>query len=234
MTAAICYPAIYHPAMKGETMTFVISKAALMLLSILSIILLMQSFSALAHPNEACGVVRNIVDGDTFDVAIQNTDQRMISNVESVRIADVNSPEMATPDGPPAKDFASAVLLNKRVYLDIDDKSGRDPYGRLVCVVYLAGVRGQPIINPCFNRMLVDSGYAEIDNFTDNEFNPSDWWPEHKSKNVPMPEPNNLVGGLERFAGDLLNRLSENQMSGLEMLKKQAEDWLHSQTSGRN
>jgi endonuclease YncB( thermonuclease family) len=189
---------------EGENMTFVIFRVVLMLLSILSIILLLQSFSAKALPNEAYGVVKNVVDGDTFDVAIEKTNHRMISEMERVRIADVNSPEMATPEGPPAKDFASAVLLNKRVYLDIDDLSVRDPHGRLVCVVYLAGVHGQPIIAPCFNRMLVDSGNAKLENFTNNEFDPSDWWPEHKSKNMLLPEPGDFIGGLERFAGNLL------------------------------
>ena len=33
-----------------------------------------------------------------------------------------------------------------------------------------------PILTPSFNRILVDSGYAEIDDFTNNEFTPDSWW----------------------------------------------------------
>lgn len=37
------------------------------------------------------------MDGDTFDIRIEETDPRVVYEVERVRLADVDSPEMATP-----------------------------------------------------------------------------------------------------------------------------------------
>lgn len=72
--------------------------------------------------------------------------------------------------------------MGKKVWLDIDNTSedGRDPYDRLLAVVYLEDLNETNnitinVTHP-FNRLLVDAGYAVIKNFTDNEFNPDDWW----------------------------------------------------------
>jgi len=163
------------------------TKHILFLLVILTCLL---PILTLAAPNEASGTVTNVVDGDTFDIQIIDSDPRIENSIERIRLADVNSPEMSTPKGPPAKDFSAAVLLNKTVWLDIDDRSedGRGPYGRLICVVYLAGLDGQFIPSPCFNRVLADSGHAVIDDFTNNEFTPGDWWVSQKVDEV-APEP---------------------------------------------
>ena len=106
-----------------------------------------------------------MVDGDTFDVTIEKADEKVLYTVERIRLADVDSPEIESDSGLDARDFTYAVLKNKRVYLDIDDLSGngRDSYGRLICVVYLSGVYGQPIFAPNFNRLLVDSGHAKLE-----------------------------------------------------------------------
>src|SRR5690606_16646827 len=94
---------------------------------------------ALGAPYEASGIVTNVVDGDTFDLRIDKTDPRIIYEIERVRLADVDSPEMRTPEGPLAKAYSTEILLGQRVWLDIDDRSkdGRDPYERLLAVVYL-------------------------------------------------------------------------------------------------
>jgi micrococcal nuclease len=94
---------------------------------------------ALAAPDEASGIVTNVVDGDTFDLRIEKTDPRIIYEIERVRLADVDSPEMSTPEGPPAKAFTTETLLGQKVWLDIDNKpkDGRDMYDRLLAVVYL-------------------------------------------------------------------------------------------------
>jgi endonuclease YncB( thermonuclease family) len=132
---------------------------------------------AFALQDEAFGIVTNVIDGDTLDVTIEKASSKVTHDIERVRLADVDSPEMESEDGPAARDFTYAVLMNKKVYLDIDDfsENGRDSYGRLVCLVYMAGVYGQPISAPNFNRLLVDSGHARLNNFTNNEFDPDDW-----------------------------------------------------------
>ena len=55
---------------------------------------------ALGAPYEASGIVTNVVDGDTFDLRIDKTDPRIIYEIERVRLADVDSPEMRTPIPP--------------------------------------------------------------------------------------------------------------------------------------
>ena len=180
---------------------------------------------ATAAIDETYGVVTKVVDGDTFYVAIQKADPRIISSVEDIRLADVNSPEMSTSDGPAARDFTYAVLMGKRVYLDIDDLKVRDEYGRLVCVVYLTGAYGQPLTTPCFNRMLVDSGHAVIDNFTDNEFDPRDWWSGTGQGMVLGPAESQLQG--------LINPLQQSAEKELNKEAKNALSWLGSQISNQ-
>ena len=82
-----------------------------------------------------------------------------------------------------AEDFAVAILLNKTVWLDIDDRSpdGRNSDGELVAVLRLSGLDGRPVISPTFNRMLVDCGIAEVNDSLENEFDPSDWWPPREN-----------------------------------------------------
>ena len=181
--------------------------------------------------SEAYGVVTNIVDGDTFDVTIEKADSRIFSSVERIRLADVNSPEMNTSTGPDAKDFTFAVLMNKRIYLDIDDLSGngRDAYGRLICVAYLTGIYGQPTTSPSFNRMLVESGHARLKNSTDNEFDPEDWWLEEDSGSGS----GSIGDELENQLHDLLIQLQNDAGKELDKKATDALDWLKGQISVR-
>lgn len=132
---------------------------------------------ALAAPNEASGTVTNVVDGDTFDLQIEKTDPRIIYEIVRVRLADVDSPEVSTPEGQPAKDYTTEALLGKKVWLDIDDRSGdgRDPYGCILAVVYLVDLNGLVDATP-FNRLLVDAGHARVVDSSNNEFDPVAWW----------------------------------------------------------
>ncbi|OPY48515.1 MAG: hypothetical protein A4E48_02819 [Methanosaeta sp. PtaU1.Bin060] len=180
---------------------------------------------AAAAVDETYGVVTKAVDGDTIYVTIQKADPRIVSNIESIRLADVNSPELSASGGSAARDFTYAVLVGKRVYLDIDDMAARDEYGRLVCVVYLSGAYGQPLTAPCFNRMLVDSGHAMIDNFTDNEFDPKDWWSVSGQRTA--------TSSAESQLQDLLGPLRESAEEELNKEAKNALNWLGSQISNQ-
>ncbi len=193
---------------------------------------------ATAAQDEAYGVVTNVLDGDTFDVTIEKADSRIVSSVERIRLADIDSPEMDTQSGLAAKDFTYAVLMNKRVYLDIDDRSGngRDPYGRLVCVAYLTGVYGQPLSRPSFNQMLVDSGHAKINDFTDNEFTPEESSmegnaPEEGGINAQPEDDLNISRELESLRSDLLSQLRDALASELDKRADEAVDWLRGQPS---
>jgi len=61
-------------------------------------------------------------------------------------------------------------LLNVQVFLDVDNNISRD------CMVYLYDGMGKPKLVPCFNRMVVDAGYAWVSDDLSNEFDPDDWW----------------------------------------------------------
>ena len=160
---------------------------------ILALLLLasLMPILAAAAPDEASGTVTNVVDGDTFDLRIDKTDPRILYEIERVRLADVDSPEMSTPEGPLAKAYTAEILLGQKVWLDIDDRSkdGRDPYERLLAVVYLEDLNettnGTINITHPFNRLLVDAGHAVIKNFTDNEFNPDEWWMVGETDGIP-------------------------------------------------
>jgi len=202
-------------------MTMLILRA-LLALTVLQIL----PFVATAAQDEAYGTVTNVLDGDTFDVAIEKADSRINSRVERIRLADVDSPEMDTEQGTAARDFAYAVLMNKRVFLDIDDRSenGRDPYGRLVCVAYLTGVYGQPLIAPSFNQMLVSSGHASINDFTDNEFSLKEGGLPEKMLNGQQVD--NISGQLESLKSDLISQLRDALAKELDKIANEAVDRL--------
>jgi micrococcal nuclease len=129
-------------------------------------------------PDEAYGRVVKVVDGDTFDIDLQDCNSsRIAKDVIRIRLADIDTPEVRGPKACEAGKEASAYtrtwLLSNYVFLDLDDKTGKDPYGRWVAVVYLSE-DGKPGRN--FNKMLVDADYAMIEDFKNNEFDPGSWW----------------------------------------------------------
>ena len=137
-------------------------KAVLFYLLLLALLLLSL---AAAAPDEAVGRVIKVVDGDTIDVQLQSHDSRISEDTIRVRLADLDSPEMSTPQGPPAKDYATKWLQSATVSLDLDDKTGKDPYGRWVAVVYLQKPDGS-LQN--FNKMLVEADQACVWDFNTN------------------------------------------------------------------
>ena len=143
---------------------------------ILALALLLPILAAGA-PDEAYGRVSNVVDGDTLDVTLQEYNSSQIAeDVIRIRLADIDTPEVRGPKaceaGKNAPAYTRTWLLSTYVFLDLDDKCGKDRYDRWVAVVYLSE-DGKPGRN--FNRMLVDAGHAEIDDYSNNEFDPWSW-----------------------------------------------------------
>jgi len=132
----------------------------------------------MASPEEAMGRVVSVISADSLGIEMQTLDPRT-NAIDSVRLADIEAPSTVTTDGKKAREAANSLLKNKTVYLDIDDNttSGRNEWGQLICVVYLADSRLRPVWPPV-NRMLVDDGYATVKDDKKNEFNASDWWKE--------------------------------------------------------
>jgi len=142
------------------------------------VILFFLATQATSSPTEAKGTVIGVDSGDVFLVQIDVSDPRIGSEAETVKLADVSLPPIESTVGKAAKEFAVSLLMNRTVWLDIDDKSinGRDSLGRLLCVLYMEKPDGGINLTHPFNKMLVEDGYAEIDDSKDDEFNPMDWW----------------------------------------------------------
>jgi len=147
------------------------------LVTLLILLLILPSLQvAVAAPDEAIGRVVTIVSGDIFGIEMDSSDPRA-QHIDSVKLADVVSASTISPEGKASKAFTETMLKNKTVYLDIDDNSsnGRNEWGQLVCVVYLMDSDSRPVW-PCFNRMIVDYGFARLSDSRDNEFNATTWW----------------------------------------------------------
>jgi endonuclease YncB( thermonuclease family) len=137
------------------------------LVSILLIVLLLQLSDILFVKGyvgeiDKTAKVDWVTDGDTFN----------ITSGETIRLADVNAPEYNEPGFSEAKEFMINLLHGKTVYLDIDNKTTYDPYGRLVCVVY---VDYNATHYENVNKALLEFGYAEEWDHTNNDFSPSTW-----------------------------------------------------------
>lgn len=132
--------------------------------------------TTVAVPDEAIGRVITVLGGDSFGIEITNPDPRTVA-FDRVKLADVESPSTIIPEGKSAKKYATSILKNKTVFLDIDDNStnGRNDVGQLVCVVYLMDSNSRPVWPP-FNRILVESGNAIVNDDKNNEFNATTWW----------------------------------------------------------
>jgi hypothetical protein len=104
--------------------------------------------------------VTEVIDGDTFDILEKR-----------IRLADMDTPEYNNIGYEEAKDFLKTLIEKKLVYLDIDDY-GSTTYGRIVCVVYFR-FNSTHLLN--VNKELLNMGYAEIWDHTNNEFNPYVW-----------------------------------------------------------
>jgi micrococcal nuclease len=187
-------------------------------LTILFVALALLLPLAPALHDEARGIVTYVIDGDTITV----------QGYGDIRLADVNSPELTAPGGPQAKEYTRGQLLNKPVYLDLDNKTGQDRYGRKVCVVYLVNADGSPGEN--FNRLLVDSGHAIVEDARDNEFDPMQWWQPEKSL-LPVGEKNIE----KKFVGSVKsNKYHYPDCRWAKEINPENEIWFSSSEDARN
>lgn len=128
---------------------------------LVSVVLVSLVSVGLGFEVDATDSVTRVVDGDTFDTSANGR----------VRLADVDAPERGQTGFDEATDALTGMIGNREVFLDIDDK-GSTSFGRLICVVYVRH-NSTHVLN--VNRAMVDRGRAAVDDFTNNEFNPSTW-----------------------------------------------------------
>ena len=127
-----------------------------------SVVLVSLVSPGLAFEVDATDSVARVVDGDTFDTYANGR----------VRLADVDAPESYEPGFDEATDALEGMIGGRLAFLDVDDVSRTDRFGRLVCVVYVR-YNGTHVLN--VNKAMVDRGRAVVDDFANNEFNPSTW-----------------------------------------------------------
>ena len=108
------------------------------------------------------GVVTQLVDGDTLDVEVAGTEER-------VRLIGVDTPESVAPNRPvqcygaeASAYLATLVPVGTEVRLE-RDAVARDQYGRLLAYVYRADD------DLLVNLALVEQGYADAVTYGDNE-----------------------------------------------------------------
>ena len=166
-------------------------------------------------PDEAAGRVVSVVSGDSLGIEMLIFDPRT-NEIDSIKLADIDAPSTVTAEGKAAKAYVAALLKNKTVFLDIEDNISRcrSQWGQLICLVYLRDESGQPLWPPV-NRIMVDEGYALLDDDAGNEFNASAWWGQpslplsgekgdqlnamlEKSPSAKLPEESNEVSILKK------------------------------------
>jgi micrococcal nuclease len=110
--------------------------------------------------------VVKIVDGDTIDIDVPD------GKYENTRIRlwGIDTPETKHPEkgvvyfGPEAADFASELVLGKKVCLYLDKSRTRGKYGRLLAYVQLPDRKSLNKVHRRFlNEVLLEEGYAYAD-----------------------------------------------------------------------
>jgi hypothetical protein len=144
----------------------------------LPLCLLLQP-TALGLPDEAVGRVVSVISGDSLGIEILIADgaDGGINRVDSIKLADIATPSAITAKGKAARDYSFSLLKNKMVYLDINNNTTgkRSKWNQLICVIYLVDPEFRPVWPPV-NRILVDGGFARLNDDPFNEFNSSAWW----------------------------------------------------------
>jgi hypothetical protein len=116
--------------------------------------------------------VSQVVDGDTF----------VTREGYRIRLADIDAPELGGVGYTESRAFLELVIENKNVTLNIDSDKGMDPYGRYLGLVYVT-YNSTHSIN--VNQIMVDGGYAIVNDSTDNKFDPNTWSLYVLSNSIP-------------------------------------------------
>lgn len=123
----------------------------------------LYSISLVYSSPEVCGYIDRIVDGDTIWISVDKTfiDRYMNFTDESlkVRLADIDAPELSTPEGATSRDALLRLINEYGNYacLNVDDEYVYDVYGRIIAILYLR-YNETHLLN--VNQYLVENEYA--------------------------------------------------------------------------
>lgn len=126
---------------------------------------------------EIYGNITKVVDGDTMRVLVVVSNSSLTltrGTVLTVRLADINAPELSSIEGVESKNQLISLIdrYGVEVCLDIDNLRVYDPYSRVIAVAYLR-LNLTHWLN--VNKWMVENGYASIVDYRDNEFDPATW-----------------------------------------------------------
>jgi hypothetical protein len=163
-------------------------------------ILIIQIHSIAVFASEIDKIVQvtRVIDGDSFEVS-----------GDEVRLADVSAPEWNMLGGTEATNALINLISGKIVYLDTDQQSGRDPYGRLIAVVYIVH---NSTHYKNVNEVLLRLGVVSEDDYTNNEFSPSTWTLFVRYASIEPPPPPLPTPPLPPFLSDLTVTPSEIEL----------------------
>jgi hypothetical protein len=131
----------------------------------LLIVLLFLSFQVVyAWENDMNATVESVVDGDTFWIS-----------GKQVRLADIDAPDEGEEGYAEAKLALIKMIDDKKVFLDTDQMTGEDEYGRIIAVAYLK-VDKTTYRNVNYNLWKVKK-VAVLSDQENNEFDPLTWLP---------------------------------------------------------
>jgi hypothetical protein len=105
--------------------------------------------------------VTNVLDGESFRIVR-----------DEVRLADIDAPEFIEEGYQNATEKLRQMIEGRKIFLDLDHRTGRDPYGRLIAVAYIEH-NSTHLLN--INEALIKVGTVIECDTSENDFNPNDW-----------------------------------------------------------
>ncbi|HIQ13629.1 MAG TPA: hypothetical protein EYH44_04520 [Thermoprotei archaeon] len=160
------------------------------LMGIAYLIFTITSIQLVYSSPEVCGYIDEVVDGDTLWMSIDKVyiDRYMdfMDEAVKVRLADIDAPELSTPEGLASRDELLRLINEYGNYacLNVDDEYVYDVYGRVIEILYLS-YNATHLLN--VNQYLVENGYALYIDYQ-NEFG-LDSFNIYISKNSELVQP---------------------------------------------
>ena len=130
--------------------------------SLLLLPLLFSSVTATSISIDKTATILTIIDGSSF----------IINSGETVKLAGIDTPQLGQQGYSAAKNYLTNIAQSKTVFLDIDNITPTDQYGRLMSVAY---IEYNSTHYENVNMAMIVNNYAIPISLNNSEFNPSSW-----------------------------------------------------------
>jgi endonuclease YncB( thermonuclease family) len=147
---------------------------------IIAFVVLTSLFSLIAAQSISAyntGAVAAVIDGGSFQLSSGGT----------IKLAAIDTPSSGQAGYAESKNYLTALIQGKTVYLDKGTVETADQQGRLLCIVYI-DFNSTHYEN--INMAMIQNGYAAPNNTNTNGFNPETWtWFVLKQTPTSTPNP---------------------------------------------